>query len=113
MHPCRACHNAVLQYLGDLSGRLKREKFYAQKFPQHVIGMIVRGTFLARDRDYRWFYQEGACNIFPDYWEEFLYPIPEEERDYYLERRYPAFGNLVPRDVLQELLKKDVMKVME
>ncbi|MFP4017714.1 MAG: fumarate reductase/succinate dehydrogenase flavoprotein subunit [Bacteroidales bacterium] len=25
--------------------------------------------------------------------------IPEEERDYYLERRYPAFGNLVPRDV--------------
>src|SRR5438045_458536 len=25
--------------------------------------------------------------------------IPEEERDYYLERRYPSFGNLVPRDV--------------
>ena len=25
--------------------------------------------------------------------------IPEEERDYYLERRYPAYGNLVPRDV--------------
>lgn len=25
--------------------------------------------------------------------------IPEEERDYYLERKYPAFGNLVPRDV--------------
>src|SRR5690606_25739323 len=25
--------------------------------------------------------------------------IPEDERDYYLERRYPAFGNLVPRDV--------------
>ena len=24
--------------------------------------------------------------------------IPEEDRDYYLERRYPAFGNLVPRD---------------
>src|SRR6185312_2730710 len=25
--------------------------------------------------------------------------IPEEDRDYYLERRYPSFGNLVPRDV--------------
>src|SRR4029078_8349083 len=25
--------------------------------------------------------------------------IPEEERDYYLERKYPSFGNLVPRDV--------------
>jgi succinate dehydrogenase / fumarate reductase, flavoprotein subunit len=25
--------------------------------------------------------------------------IPEEDRDYYLERKYPAFGNLAPRDV--------------
>ena len=38
--------------------------------------------------------------------------IPEEERDYYLERRYPAFGNLVPRDVASEQQKKDVMQVM-
>ncbi|HXG62543.1 MAG TPA: fumarate reductase/succinate dehydrogenase flavoprotein subunit [Planctomycetota bacterium] len=31
--------------------------------------------------------------------------IPEEERDYYLERRYPAFGNLVPRDVASRAAK--------
>ncbi|MEX0864650.1 MAG: fumarate reductase/succinate dehydrogenase flavoprotein subunit [Acidimicrobiia bacterium] len=34
--------------------------------------------------------------------------IPEAERDYYLERRYPAFGNLVPRDVASRAAKKVV-----
>jgi succinate dehydrogenase / fumarate reductase, flavoprotein subunit len=32
--------------------------------------------------------------------------IPEEERDYFLERRYPAFGNLVPRDVASRAIKE-------
>ncbi|MBS1928994.1 MAG: fumarate reductase/succinate dehydrogenase flavoprotein subunit [Chitinophagaceae bacterium] len=32
--------------------------------------------------------------------------IPDEERDYYLERRYPAFGNLVPRDVASRAAKE-------
>ncbi|MGC1389414.1 MAG: fumarate reductase/succinate dehydrogenase flavoprotein subunit [Bacteroidales bacterium] len=32
--------------------------------------------------------------------------IPEEERDYYLERRYPTFGNLVPRDVASRAAKE-------
>ena len=34
--------------------------------------------------------------------------IPDEERDYFLERRYPAFGNLVPRDVASRALKVEV-----
>ena len=34
--------------------------------------------------------------------------IPEEERDYYLERRYPAFGNLVPRDIASRAAKREV-----
>ena len=40
--------------------------------------------------------------------EDKRYPndIPEEERDYYLERRYPAFGNLVPRDVASRAAKE-------
>ncbi len=33
--------------------------------------------------------------------------IPEEDRDYYLERRYPSFGNLVPRDVASRAAKKE------
>jgi succinate dehydrogenase / fumarate reductase flavoprotein subunit len=32
--------------------------------------------------------------------------IPAEDRDYYLERRYPAFGNLVPRDVASRAAKE-------
>jgi succinate dehydrogenase / fumarate reductase flavoprotein subunit len=34
------------------------------------------------------------------------FEIPEDERDYYLERRYPAFGNLVPRDVASRAAKE-------
>jgi succinate dehydrogenase / fumarate reductase flavoprotein subunit len=34
--------------------------------------------------------------------------IPEAERDYFLERRYPAFGNLVPRDVASRAAKREV-----
>ena len=34
--------------------------------------------------------------------------IPEPERDYFLERRYPAFGNLVPRDVASRAIKREV-----
>jgi succinate dehydrogenase / fumarate reductase flavoprotein subunit len=34
--------------------------------------------------------------------------IPEDDRDYFLERRYPAFGNLVPRDVASRAIKREV-----
>ena len=34
--------------------------------------------------------------------------IPEDDRDYFLERRYPAFGNLVPRDVASRAIKHEV-----
>ena len=34
--------------------------------------------------------------------------IPEEERDYFLERRYPAFGNLVPRDVASRAISQQI-----
>jgi proline iminopeptidase len=53
---------------------------YAQAHPDRVSGLILRGVFLCRDRDIRWFYQEGAGRVFPDYWQDFLEPIPEAER---------------------------------
>ena len=53
---------------------------YAQMYPQRVSGLILRGIFLAREQDIHWFYQEGASHVFPDYWEDFLAPIPEAER---------------------------------
>ena len=54
---------------------------YAETYPERVLGLILRGIFLCRPRDIHWFYQEGASRIFPDYWEDFLAPIPEPERD--------------------------------
>lgn len=53
---------------------------YAQKHPDKVKGMILRGIFLGRKQDYQWFYQEGANRIFPDYWKNFVEHIPEEEQ---------------------------------
>lgn len=53
---------------------------YAEAHPERVTGLILRGIFLCRPRDIHWFYQEGASAIFPDYWQDYLAPIPETER---------------------------------
>lgn len=54
---------------------------YAETYPEKVMGLIVRGIFLSTTKEIHWFYQEGASQFFPDYWEDFLQPIPESERD--------------------------------
>jgi len=54
---------------------------YAETYPEKVLGLIVRGIFLATQKEIHWFYQEGASLVFPDYWQDFLQPIPENERD--------------------------------
>lgn len=53
---------------------------YAQTHPERVQGLILRGIFLCRPQEFDWFYQEGASRLFPDYWEDYLAPIPAEER---------------------------------
>lgn len=53
---------------------------YAQAHPQRVHGLILRGIFLCRPQEFSWFYQEGASRLFPDYWEDYVAPIPVEER---------------------------------
>ncbi|MEO1186427.1 MAG: prolyl aminopeptidase, partial [Cyanobacteria bacterium J06636_27] len=53
---------------------------YSQTHPERCIGLILRGIFMLRQKELHWFYQEGASNIFPDAWEEYLKPIPQEER---------------------------------
>ena len=54
---------------------------YTQSHAERVSGLILRGTFLCRENDLQWFYQSGADIIFPDYWQDFIKPIPESERD--------------------------------
>ena len=53
---------------------------YAQTHPARVRALVLRGIFLCRPKEIRWFYQEGASWIFPDVWEQYLEVIPEEER---------------------------------
>lgn len=53
---------------------------YAEKHPQRVSELVVRGIFLLRRWELEWFYQEGCSRLFPDAWEKYLAPIPEVER---------------------------------
>ncbi|WAS92272.1 prolyl aminopeptidase [Nannocystis punicea] len=53
---------------------------YAQKHPRRVTELVLRGIFLLRRSELRWFYQDGASALFPDAWERFLAPIPAAER---------------------------------
>ncbi|OLT28850.1 prolyl aminopeptidase [Nocardiopsis sp. CNR-923] len=54
---------------------------YAQRHPERVSELVLRGVFTLRDEELRWFYQQGASMLFPDLWESYLAPIPVEERD--------------------------------
>lgn len=53
---------------------------YAETHTDRVSGLILRGIFTLRRAELHWFYQEGASWLFPDLWEGFLAPIPEDER---------------------------------
>ncbi len=53
---------------------------YAEKHPERVTELVLRGIFLLRKREIEWFYQEGASRLFPDAWEGYLAPIAEAER---------------------------------
>lgn len=53
---------------------------YAEKHPERVTELVLRGIFLLRKAELRWFYQEGTSEIFPDAWQDYLAPIPTAER---------------------------------
>jgi proline iminopeptidase len=53
---------------------------YAQTHPARARALVLRGIFLCRPKEIRWFYQEGASAIYPDAWEHYVKVIPEAER---------------------------------
>jgi prolyl aminopeptidase (EC:3.4.11.5). Serine peptidase. MEROPS family S33 len=61
---------------------------YAEAYPERVLAMILRGIFLCRDEDTRWFYQQGADRFYPDYWRDFIAPVPEDKRADMIEAYY-------------------------
>ena len=61
---------------------------YAETHPDRCNGLILRGIFTLRQKEIRWFYQEGASYLYPDAWEQYLVPIPAAERDHLLTAYY-------------------------
>ncbi len=53
---------------------------YAQTHPDRVQALVLRGIFLLRPSELKWFYQDGASHIYPDAWESYLTAIPPGER---------------------------------
>ena len=60
---------------------------YAQQYPERVLAMILRGVFLARHSDLRWFLGDGVNRIYPECWQELL----------------DAVGASTPEDILPRL----------
>jgi proline iminopeptidase len=54
---------------------------YAETHPDRVTELVLRGIFTLRPFELYWYYQEGASLLFPDLWEKYVEPIPEDERD--------------------------------
>src|SRR3954452_23113965 len=54
---------------------------YAETHPDRVTELVLRGIFTLRPFELYWYYQEGASLMFPDLWEKYVAPIPEDERD--------------------------------
>ncbi len=54
---------------------------YAETHPENVSELILRGIFMSRASEIDWLYQEGgASQVYPDFWQDFIRPIPENER---------------------------------
>ncbi len=53
---------------------------YAEAHPERVSALVLRGIFLCRPEEIRWFYQEGAGWIFPERWAEYERVIPVAQR---------------------------------
>lgn len=67
---------------------------YAQQFPERVMAMILRGVFLARQADMRWFLQEGVNRIYPERWQAMLDAVQAKSDDEVLVRLCEAvFGD--------------------
>ncbi len=61
---------------------------YAQTHPDVVLGLILRGVFLARPADVQWFFCGEAARIFPEAWQHFIEPIAVDERDDLIDAYY-------------------------
>jgi len=67
---------------------------YAQRYPTHVLAMILRGVFLARQADMDWFLVNGVNHIFPEQWQNLINSVKSEYRHNIAQGLFHAvFGN--------------------
>ncbi|GAA3598413.1 prolyl aminopeptidase [Klugiella xanthotipulae] len=69
---------------------------YAQTHPERVSELVLRGIFTLRESELTWFYQHGASEVFPDFWEKYVAPVPEAERDNLIEAYHRLLHNPDP-----------------
>jgi proline iminopeptidase len=71
---------------------------YAQRYPERVSALVLRGIFLLRRSELEWFYQDplGAASLFPDFWEEYVAPIPLAERGDMMQAYYRRLTSTDP-----------------
>jgi proline iminopeptidase len=74
---------------------------YAEKHPERVTELVLRGIFTLRKRELDWFYQDGASRIFPEAWEHYLAPIPVEEHKDLMQAYYKRLTSTNPVTRLQ------------
>ena len=69
---------------------------YAQRHPDRVFELVLRGVFLLRRAELNWFYQDGASWLYPDAYEAFVKGIPPSERGDIIEAYYRRLSHPDP-----------------
>ena len=71
---------------------------YTIQHPEKVLSLTLRGIFLARQQDFTWYYQDGANQLFPDVWQDFIQPFVENQDNNvhlnYLRQYFKAFSQV-------------------
>jgi proline iminopeptidase len=74
---------------------------YAEKHPERVTELVLRGIFTLRKRELDWFYQDGASRVFPDAWEQYLAAIPVAEHGDLMQAYYKRLTSADPAERLR------------
>ncbi len=74
---------------------------YAQKYPQQVSELVLRGIYTVTQAELRWYYQYGVSEMFPEKWARFQAPIPEAERGDMIAAYYKRLTDRDPKVQLE------------